>query len=490
MLTPRSNAPRRNAPSRRAAAVVAGVSMSVLLAACGGGSTTPTAQQQGNKNSSSPAAKKSGERVTINWFIGLGTGADQGQPAQQKKIVDAFNASQDEINLKMIVVNNKVAATTLATQVSGGNAPDIVGPVGVKGAGQFEGQWLDLEPLMKSQNFDTSIYDPEQVKAARDRKGVQTALPFGVYPSFLWYNKDLFDEAGLPYPPAKFGEKYEDGREWNFDTMRDVAKKLTVDANGNDATSAEFDPAKVEQWGYTPQFAETGPQYTGAIFGPGSFVAKDGKTAQVPEPYLASWKWHHDLIWKDYASPNKKQLDSDTLNKGNGFATGKIGMAITHSWYMCCAKTSDDKPQTFWDIAAIPSYKGKITAKLHQDTFRILKSTKHPEESFKVLSHFLTDAAPELLKIYNAMPANQALQDDYFASLDEVWTQQPNWQVAKDALNYPDIPNHESWTPNFNKVNDRLTTLGTKFTSDRNLDVEAEAKKFEADLQKLYAAAK
>ena len=36
----------------------------------------------------------------------------------------------------------------------------------------------------------------------------QLGLPFAIFPTFLSYNKELFDEAGLNYPPAEYGEPY------------------------------------------------------------------------------------------------------------------------------------------------------------------------------------------------------------------------------------------------------------------------------------------
>ncbi|MEP7055643.1 MAG: extracellular solute-binding protein [Actinomycetota bacterium] len=442
--------------------------------------------------SSAPAsssAPATGDKVTVNWFVGLGTGANPEQLDAQKKVVDGFNASQSEITLKLTVVTNTTAATNLATQIAGGKAPDLVGPVGIRGSNQFEGQWLDLAPLVASQKFDTSKFDQKQMDAAKDANGVQTALPFGVYPSFIWYNKDLFDAAGVAYPPHKFGDKYADGREWNMDTLRDIAKKLTQDSDGNDASSPKFNPDKIVEWGYNEQFGADSLQKTGTFFGAGSFVADDKKTAQIPKDWLDGWKWHYDMVWKDHSAPNNKQLQSDTLNKGNAFVTGKVAMTHVHTWYVCCMKDSKNKAKTFWDIAAVPSNNGKITAALHQDTFRILKSTAHPEQAFKVLSYFLTTAAPDLLKLYNAMPADPSLQDAYFASLDKDWPQKVDWQVAKDALKYPDVPNHEGWTPSFTKAETRAAVLGTKLITSPGLDLDAEAKSLQADLQKIFDAA-
>ena len=69
---------------------------------------------------------------------------------------------------------------------------------------------------------------------------------------------------------------------WDYDTVREIAKILTVDENGNDATEAGFDPEKIVQWGFEPQRDDL--RQTGAYFGAGSFMAADGKTAQIPEP--------------------------------------------------------------------------------------------------------------------------------------------------------------------------------------------------------------
>ncbi|WP_200308623.1 ABC transporter substrate-binding protein [Streptomyces adelaidensis] len=454
----------------------------VLMGALGAGAALATSA------CSSGGSGGNGGGVTITWFVGLGTGADPGQPEKQQRVVDAFNASQNEITLKLNVVSAASAQDTLATQISGGNAPDIVGPVGIGGAQLFDGQWLDLAPLVKSEGFDTSVYSTAQMDAMKDRTGAQVALPFGVYPSFIWYNKDLFDEAKLPYPPQKFGAKYNGGT-WDMAALRELAKKLTVDANGNDATSSAFDPKKIVQWGFDPQYNEGTPQNHGTFFGAGSYVAKDNKTAQIPPAWLAEWKWYYDMIWTDHSAPTYQQLQSDTLNKGNAFATGKVAMAFTHTWYLASLTDSSGTPQTFWDIAANPSYNGEITDKQNSDSFRLTKAGKHPEAAFKVLAYLLTTGAGDLLKIYNAMPANKKLQADYIKSLDKTWTQGVDWQVALDALEHPDVPSAEGWMPNYNKSVDLTNKFGNRWVTTPGLDIDAEAAKLRTQLQALFDTA-
>jgi hypothetical protein len=67
--------------------------------------------------------------------------------------------------------------------------------------------------------------------------------------SVIYYNRDLFDAAGLAYPPHEYGQPYADGSEWTIDKMEELAMLLTLNAHGNDATSPDFDPGLAVQWG-------------------------------------------------------------------------------------------------------------------------------------------------------------------------------------------------------------------------------------------------
>ena len=226
------------------------------------------------------ARPQSGEPVTVRWFVGLGTGTEPEQIAAQETVVEEFNASQDAIELQVELVDNEVAYETLATQIAAGDAPDIIGPVGIRGSNSFAGQFLDLEPLVESTGFDLSGYDEAQVEFWREEDGALTALPFGVFPSAIYYNKDLFDEAGLDYPPAAYGEPYADGDPWDMDKVAELAMLLTVDANGNDATSPDFDRDNIVQWGFHQQFNDDA-RSIGTFFGPG-IVRRRGRHGADP----------------------------------------------------------------------------------------------------------------------------------------------------------------------------------------------------------------
>lgn len=124
----------------------------LVIAACGG---APTATQAVVEEATEavveePTEEVVAEPVTIRWFVGLGTGTSESQLETQHKVVEDFNASHPNIVLEIeIAPSFDVGRDTLKTEIAAGNAPDIVGPVGVGGSNDFTGAWLDLGPLVE-----------------------------------------------------------------------------------------------------------------------------------------------------------------------------------------------------------------------------------------------------------------------------------------------------------------------------------------------------
>jgi multiple sugar transport system substrate-binding protein len=423
----------------------------------------------------------------VRWFIGLGTGGQPQHVAAEQKIAADFNAAQKEIFLSVEIYDNKVAANILKTQIAAGTAPDIIGPVGVEGLNLFRDQLLDLTPLVASQKYDTSKVDPALNDFWKLGEGnALVGLPFATYPSFLYFNKDLFDEAKLPYPPTKEGELYQ-GKPWDMAAVRDLGMKLTVDKNGNDATSASFDAANVVQWGFDMQWADNSPLAETSLFGASSFVAADGKTAQIPDQVSTGEKWFNDGVWKDHFIPNANQINSDLLDKGNEFESGNLAMNESHSWYSCCinpAAPAKPKVKNF-GFAIAPSYNGTITAKLHADTFSLLKTTKHPELAFKAMAQLLGSA--DLLTIYGAFPADKSQQAAFFKSVDAVYpTQKLDWTVPTAMLAHPDIPNHQAYVPNYAKSKAAWQAFQNKYRTAAGVDIDTELATLKTTLQGIF----
>src|SRR5262245_49261887 len=261
-----------------------------------------------------------GGQVVV-WFIGLGAGTQPANLPVQQAFVDAYNASQSDIYLSPHIVPNTTAAAVLKTELAAGTGPDIIGPVGVEGLNIFRDQLLDLQPIIDQTGYEFTGVNQELVDFFKlGKEGATIGVPYAVYPSFIFYNKDLFDEAGLPYLPTKVGEQY-NGKPWDLDNLRETAMKLTVDKAGNDATSADFDPASIVQWGFDAQYMDNSARAEDAWFGAGPFLDADGKTAIIPDYLKQGEKWFNDGVWKDHFIPTADEINSDLLGKGGEFGS-------------------------------------------------------------------------------------------------------------------------------------------------------------------------
>jgi multiple sugar transport system substrate-binding protein len=272
-----------------------------------------------------------------------------------------------------------------------------------------------------------------------------------------------------------------------MDAVRTLGMKLTVDSAGNDATSAKFDPTKVVQWGFDMQYADNSPLAETSLFGASSFLAADGKSAQIPEQVSTGEKWYNDGVWKDHFIPSAAQISSDLLDKGNEFESGNLAMNESHTWFTCCvfpAAPAKPKVKQFgWAVA--PAYNGVTTAKLHADTFSLLNTTKHPDEAFKALTALV--ASPELLTLYGAMPANPAQQDTFFKSIDKNFPGiKLDWTIPKAMLAFPDVPNHQSWVPNYAKAKAAWQAFQNKYRTTAGTDIDKELDTLKTTLQGIF----
>ncbi|TAK02696.1 MAG: extracellular solute-binding protein [Chloroflexota bacterium] len=455
-------------PGMRVPILLAAVAL--IGAACGGGGTaapsataTPSPTEAASATPCTP--------VEIEWFVGLGTGENEEQIPQEEAVVEAFNDSQDCIDLLLTVVDNTEAADTLATRIAADDAPDIIGPIGIRALQSFGDQLLDLGPYIESSGIDLSQIEPGLVEAY-NVNGKQIGIPMAVYPSFIYYNKSLFAEAGVAEPPHEVGEQYE-GEDWTWAAVRELALKLTVDTNGNDATSADFDPANIDVYGLDAQFTEHDARAWATIFGgSGSAVADDGTTAQWPDNWREGLQFMYDGIWTDHIIPDETAVDA--LAAGNTFQSGRIAMDVVHQWYTCCVYPGEGDPAvTDWDIAVLPvGPDGTITSKLHADTIGILDSTEFPDQAFEALS-FLSQS-PELVTTWGAMPAIESQRDAFFAALDERFAPLDiDWNVSTLMLAYPDNPSHEAYMPNFQEADSANKDLGSKIWNTPDLDLDA-----------------
>lgn len=431
--------------------------------------------------------------VEVRWFVGLGTGTDPAQVTIQEEVVADFNASHPNIKLVLEVVPYDSARDTLSTQIASGNGPDIVGPVGWGGSNDFYGQWLNIAPQMEKAKFDTSIFDPALIKFYQV-EGEQVGLPFAVFPGAIYFVPAMFDEAGLAYPPQKYGEKYElDGQmvDWNWATVTEVAKRLTVDVNGNNAKSPDFDRTQIVQVGYSAQWQSilsVATFYDGAA----KIYSGDKKgeyKSTLPAGWKEAYKWYYDAMYgpEPFMAPGPL-AGSPEFGAGNVFNSGKAAMGLTQTWYTCClgdfAKAGNEFQLGIQPMGA----DGQVNGRIDADTFRIWKGTKNPDAAFEVLAYLITTGGDKLLPAYGAMPAIPSKTQAFFdkKAADYPFVTKESWDVFVQGLAYPDTPSSEQYQPNSIEATARFATFNDLMINTEGLDFDAEFQKMVDDLNVIY----
>lgn len=189
---------------RRLFSAVMACSMVLALAGCGGNGTTPTqtttSAAQTETTTQAPtttqAESSGGDAVTLKWAIW-----DQDSTPYWIALKDAYEAENDNVTIELIDLGSTDYMTVLATQLSGStSAFDVVTVKDVPGYATLV-QKNTIEPLddyISAANIDLSLYGGATDQITVDGKLYQ--LPFRNDFWVLFYNKDLFDNAGVDYP--------------------------------------------------------------------------------------------------------------------------------------------------------------------------------------------------------------------------------------------------------------------------------------------------
>lgn len=452
--------------------------LGLALVACGGTATAPPAQPDTQTEEEAPAATEapaeampteapaaSGEKQKVTIFVGFGTGTDPDQVAAQEALAQKFNESHDNIEVEFLIVPVEEARERFLAMVAGGNAPQLVGPHGISTIAQFKELWEDVTPYIEAEGYDMSdFYGPSTT--LNQYPDLNAGLPLGLYPSFLFYNIDAFDAAGLPYPPTDYNDT-----SWNIDKLREVAMQLTLDENGYTPLDAEFDPATIEQWGYADSWTDMRGQLT--MFGAptiGRPTSDDYKTALVnSDEWVFGAQWLHDAIFKDHFVPDAAGLGAIDADTGDPFGGGHVAIWNSHTWYM-----SEGLNELPFEYAIAPLFfnqQGERISRIHADLFTMPKNTTNKEAAWEVMKWLVApEQIVDVCKVYGCLPARESSQDAYLAYMQERFPGL-DFDVIFTAIDYLDDPNHESWVPDWGKVNDALNNAQTVIYTDSSAEI-------------------
>jgi hypothetical protein len=449
----------------------------------GSASATPT-------GTPAPTPSASGPRTTVVWFIGLGTGSQPDQLRVEEDFINRYNATNtDNIYLQgSIIPAGGPPTDTFTPRIAAGEI-DIVGPIGIEGRAGFRGDWLGLNDEIAKNGTDLSVYPPALLNTFKNAAGQYESLPYVEYPAFIFYDKDLFSAAGLPDLPTRVGQKYM-GQYWTWDELATIAKQLTVDLNGKKSTDPGFNAAKIRSYGFDTQWISDLRRFA-TPFGAGSYVASDGKTAQIPPVWEQAWKWYYDAMWTYHFAPTGAERTAADMGDGTTAATGRVAMELSWQWAISSfgASTESGTPASkyaHWDMGVLPSNGGVTTDPVDTDSFVINKYSKNPDAAYKAMLAMMAD--PALMATYGEMPVGQSMQAAYFktaqAGVDGQFAKNPiTWSVLTEMAKYAASPTHQDPMPNYTRALNDDKAFYLKLQGRGGLNLDAEIAKLKAKLQ-------
>ena len=250
---------------------------------------------------------------------------------QLEATIAAFEAAHPDIDVQYETQAYNDYFTKLQTVIAAGQAPDAF-ELNYENFVSFadKGALADLTPLIAADTgFSTDIYNPTAL-AAFSQDGKQLGLVESFSNVVLFYNKDLFDKAGVAYPTA----------DWTWKEELEAAQKLT------DASAGVWgDFAPIQFWEFYKTIAQNG----GAMFNADKTEVTLDSAANVE-----TLQWMVDKVNKYKVTPS----DVEMAGQGDGdlFKAGKIAMLRTGIW-MFGDFTANAKFN--WDIQLEPGNTSK-----------------------------------------------------------------------------------------------------------------------------------
>ena len=349
-----------------------GVSMllSVVLTGCGGKTDTVTS----TTGLASGSAQVSVTDSTINTEPVVLKATFWGSPQEKVAVEGAtkkYTEKYPNIKVEAIQIPESDYDAKIAAMVASNDVPDwayIHGPQGEGFAKQgkfinwFE-KMKDDKDIKKKDFIDGIWFTLDQTNAW----GISGAVEcFG-----LFYNKDLFKEAGISEPPAAYDKA------WTWDQFLEAAKKLTVDKNGKNAADAAFDAKNIKQFGI--MFENwSAPIQTFVLNNGSDYVLDDGKTFGYSKPEATkAIQRLADLINVQHVAPSPIQAKA-IPGQAAGLQAKMIAMAFGGQWMNLDLGAN----KVNYGIAALPKMDSNSGTIKLSGAVSIFKDSKYPEETW------------------------------------------------------------------------------------------------------------
>lgn len=371
---------RNPGKSRIAVSMIA--AMSLAAAACG--SDGDQAQKGNSSEGVEPAKQQASQPITLFFYTAQNSNYAN-EENFQREIGSVITAKFPHITIKH---THRGTGKDYTDLITAGEIPDIILESRSNVHTRIIGNGLDydLTDMIKTYKFDLSrIQKPVlQQMINSNQTGKIYGLPFSVNAYVNFYNKDIFDKFGVPYPV--------NGMTW--DETYELAKRLTRTDNGTAYHGFQA---------YENQFLS----YNALSLSPLS-LTEDRATMQTPE-------------WSRLLTDRKRfyEIPGNTYVPGDDFPKGYIAM-VSHVSEMVIGYPQKN-PAMNWDVAALPSYPDKPKTGLQANAYFLFisKTSKYKDQAFQVIDYLLSDEVQtQLSKVASLTPlVSKSVQQSFGESI-------------------------------------------------------------------------
>ncbi|MEW1911377.1 sugar ABC transporter substrate-binding protein [Kitasatospora sp. NPDC085895] len=364
--------------NRLAAATAVVATLALTATACGGGSGTG-----GSGDNSSP-------KTLTYWASNQGTSLENDKQVLEPELRKFEQQTGIKVKLEVIpwsdLLNRILAATT------SGQGPDVLNIGNTWSASlQATGALLPFDDATFGKIGGKDRFLPATIASAGAAGKDPAAVPLYSMAYGLYYNKKMFQAAGIERPPATWDELVADGQKLTKDGKYGIAVE-----GGNVSENVHHAFTLGKQHG-------------------ADWFDASGKPAFDTPEAVAAIKQYVDLIAKDkIAAPgNAEYANNQTLTD---FATGKVGMMM---WQSAGAnlKSHGMNPDDY-GVAPVPVPAGASGTKLTSSmvagiNLAVFKNTKNLNGALDFVK-FMTgkDEQIQLNKTYGSIPPVKDAQGD------------------------------------------------------------------------------
>ncbi|MFG1610204.1 ABC transporter substrate-binding protein [Actinoplanes sp. NPDC049265] len=309
-------------------------------------------------------------------------------------VIKDFTATHPKITVNVKSGQDDAKVTQA---IGAGNGPDIGLSYSTDIVGKFcaSGAWVDLNQYIQRDKVDLNKLNAA-TRQYTEYAGKRCAMPFLADAYGIFYNRDMFAQAGIAGPPRTLDELAED------------AKKLTVRNADGTLKTVGFLPLS--------DYYENSAAHLAPMVG-AKWLTGDGKSAIGGDP---AWKtlltWQKQLV-DFYGYDNLVKFKAglgDEFSADNAFQKGQVAINIDAEFRL--AFLADQAPGLKFGVAPLPVSDparyggGYITGNI----LGISKNAKNPEAAWELIKYLTTDdqAVTKLAELIKNVPTTTAALAD------------------------------------------------------------------------------